>query len=287
MAKRKPQDMTNANTKEDSQKKRPHTRTYEKRWSIRNSKYESEPSDHDEESDGIPKQMDDKQYDSQKNALLTPSNLEKCPDSQKSHSVTFLRNDLHDEATASSSARRSPRNLARIVKDARITRSSSRQQERIAVPPPDMPDSLTPTQRKVEVILPRVKTHATMDTSPSNSLTQEVSEKLLFVELPSSLPDKFLTCLEAQKSAVLEALQEPLAMESLPTYLGVKNQLQELAIGSVDRHEGNSCLILGPRGSGKSRVCEYVRTTLNFNDEMASLSMTYYRQFLRPPKTFL
>jgi origin recognition complex subunit 4 len=31
-------------------------------------------------------------------------------------------------------------------------------------------------------------------------------------------------------------------------------QLSDLLIGTVTRGEGNSCLLLGPRGSGKTRV---------------------------------
>lgn len=34
------------------------------------------------------------------------------------------------------------------------------------------------------------------------------------------------------------------------------DDLRDLLTGSVVRGEGNSCFLMGPRGSGKSRVCE-------------------------------
>lgn len=82
--------------------------------------------------------------------------------------------------------------------------------------------------------------------------------------LPLTLCTEFVPCLQAQKLAVLRTLQEPpLVVYESSTYPTVMKQLQELAIGTIERHEGNSCLILGPRGSGKSRVCQ--RVFIDFN----------------------
>lgn len=71
--------------------------------------------------------------------------------------------------------------------------------------------------------------------------------------------DNFLLCLDAQKKEILRALRNGLPNESMlsTTEDAALNQLSELLEGSVMRAEGNSCLILGPRGSGKSRVCNF------------------------------
>lgn len=101
--------------------------------------------------------------------------------------------------------------------------------------------------------------HVSLDTAtgfesvpaPSTGLTQKY--------IPQHLPQ----CLNAQKRAMLQALQVP------PKYIDLSElsingsdntndiatqQLNDLLNGSIIRGEGNSCLILGPRGSGKTQV---------------------------------
>jgi len=75
------------------------------------------------------------------------------------------------------------------------------------------------------------------------------------VKLPKTLPPRLIPSLQAQKAVVLRTLQRPplVKYEGSP-YPGALNQLKELGTGTIQRHEGNSCLILGPRGSGKTRV---------------------------------
>ncbi|KAF4602009.1 hypothetical protein EYR40_005210 [Pleurotus pulmonarius] len=71
-------------------------------------------------------------------------------------------------------------------------------------------------------------------------------------------------CLNMQKRAVLRALQSlPDARadegdedEEQPRNEIVMQQLDDLLKATVTRGEGNSCLLLGPRGSGKSRIVE-------------------------------
>jgi len=74
-----------------------------------------------------------------------------------------------------------------------------------------------------------------------------------------TLSDQFRLCLDAQKKEMLRALLNGPSNES--TFSTAEEvalkQLSELFKGSVMRGEGNSCLILGPRGSGKSRVCGF------------------------------
>jgi len=74
-----------------------------------------------------------------------------------------------------------------------------------------------------------------------------------------TLSDRFRLCLDAQKKEMLRALLNGPSNESTASTAEevALNQLSELLKGSVMRAEGNSCLILGPRGSGKSRVCVF------------------------------
>ncbi|KAJ8698437.1 origin recognition complex subunit 4, variant 2 [Pleurotus ostreatus] len=71
-------------------------------------------------------------------------------------------------------------------------------------------------------------------------------------------------CLNMQKRAILRALQslpdtradEGDEDEEQPRNETVMQQLDDLLKATVTRGEGNSCLLLGPRGSGKSRIVE-------------------------------
>ncbi|KAG6899445.1 hypothetical protein C0993_010282 [Termitomyces sp. T159_Od127] len=79
---------------------------------------------------------------------------------------------------------------------------------------------------------------------------------------PRVLPNHLHTCLVAQKRAILQAIQQPPEIvnsgddenEDPSTNKVASKQLTDLLNGTINRGEGNSCLILGPRGSGKSRV---------------------------------
>src|ERR1700722_9972527 len=79
--------------------------------------------------------------------------------------------------------------------------------------------------------------------------------------LPRKLPEHLHSCLYAQKRAILRALQDPQGFradedtdDDVPTNDIAFQQLCELLNGTVTRGEGNSCLLIGPRGSGKTRV---------------------------------
>jgi len=84
--------------------------------------------------------------------------------------------------------------------------------------------------------------------------------------LPCVLPAHLHSCLNAQKRAILYALQNPPDTsrnheddedegdDEPPTNDVAFQQLTDLLDGTISRGEGNSCLLLGPRGSGKTRV---------------------------------
>jgi origin recognition complex subunit 4 len=84
--------------------------------------------------------------------------------------------------------------------------------------------------------------------------------------LPRTLPNHLHSCLHSQKQAVLYALQHPQHIDLYSEQDGARGgdemctndialqQLSALLSGTVSRGEGNSCILLGPRGSGKTQV---------------------------------
>ena len=98
---------------------------------------------------------------------------------------------------------------------------------------------------------------------------------------PHILPLYLHPCLTAQKRAIMAALHHPADYDVNNEDDGDDEQphantasLQELSsllAGTVSRGEGNSCLVLGPRSSGKSRVSPYF-TRLVYHTDMHPLS---------------
>ena len=83
--------------------------------------------------------------------------------------------------------------------------------------------------------------------------------------LPATLPRNLQPCLNVQKRVILRAFQrlpdvtrnfKEIATEDgeTPANAVAFQQLSDLLAGTVTRGEGNSCLVLGPRGSGKTSV---------------------------------
>ena len=77
----------------------------------------------------------------------------------------------------------------------------------------------------------------------------------------AKLPAHYHPCLQAQKRAIMAALRNPPELdtegdqdEAPSTNELAYDDLCDLLTGSVVRGEGNSCLLIGPRGSGKTRV---------------------------------
>lgn len=65
--------------------------------------------------------------------------------------------------------------------------------------------------------------------------------------------------LDAQRKAILQSLLKPPVRANAAGEASKHSSLQSLVSlleGSTERGEGNSCLVLGPRGSGKSRLIE-------------------------------
>ncbi|KAF7306815.1 AAA domain-containing protein [Mycena indigotica] len=66
-------------------------------------------------------------------------------------------------------------------------------------------------------------------------------------------------CLDLQKRQILRVLQHPLDLdveeEGSPSRIA-SQQLSDLLSGTVERGEGNSCMLVGPRGSGKTSIVD-------------------------------
>ncbi|KAF8195860.1 origin recognition complex subunit 4 C-terminus-domain-containing protein [Mycena galopus ATCC 62051] len=100
----------------------------------------------------------------------------------------------------------------------------------------------------IEIIPPVEETDSTA--SPSVHVPSSPStNKLQFISSQH--------CLSAQKREILRAIQDPPDLadeEEESTNQTALKQLSDLLQGTVARGEGNSCLLLGPRGSGKTRI---------------------------------
>lgn len=197
-------------------------------------------------------------------------------------------NDLDDDDDLNISHDVAPR--ARIILDSAKmvtpTRRSGRRREKETGP--EAPAAkVTREDSDIEdpmLLLPSnspSKKHKVASSSPSKTTleTGTPSKSLQTNEPPSSpqrlpriLPPHLHSCLNAQKRAILAALQDP-------AYYGGDNEdegddeqpyantasfeeLSSLLTGTVDRGEGNSCLVLGPRSSGKSRVSQILARLL-------------------------
>ena len=92
--------------------------------------------------------------------------------------------------------------------------------------------------------------------------TPEPVEQTL-VSLPKTLSHHQALLLQVQKQTILRRFADPSFNfeelnssnpdESLPNQVALQ-QLEDILSGSIERSEGNSCLVLGPSGSGKSKV---------------------------------
>jgi hypothetical protein len=106
--------------------------------------------------------------------------------------------------------------------------------------PRSSPTKSSPTKRNVQA-------------SPTRSQAQPV-------------PEHLVESFEEQKRSILRTLSEPSALRALSQHAPTDEdeepttndkatrQIADLLEGSITRSEGNSCLLLGPKGSGKSQV---------------------------------
>ena len=157
-----------------------------------------------------------------------------------------------------------------------IVSPASRFSKRVKAKVATSPASPTPTRSKVAR---RASLSPPLSpTSPSKAVTKRIKPcKPLGRPSPRDAPSSpshspFIQpslCLYAQKRAILHALscpettvldQEDENREPSANAVALE-QLKALLTGTLERGEGNSCLLIGPRGSGKSRVSVYAFDT--------------------------
>ena len=163
----------------------------------------------------------------------------------------------------SSTVSRLPRVFVEIVSPA------PRSPKRLSVKGVASPASPTPNRsriiRKVSPSPPLSQTSPRKGTITKRTLRPQMQQPSIHAEQstlahgPSRSPPSRL---HAQKRAILHALHYPKTAvfdkvdeNSPPSANAVTlEELKALLTGTVERGEGNSCLLIGPRGSGKSRV---------------------------------
>ncbi|KZT24470.1 hypothetical protein NEOLEDRAFT_1067315 [Neolentinus lepideus HHB14362 ss-1] len=140
------------------------------------------------------------------------------------------------------------------------------------LPTPVTPAQKNKTRTVEDIALPTtpVKRHSPSPARPPLAKRAKLSH--LNVSPSKSprgvLPVEFHACLNAQKRAVLAMLQRPPLQfsqieeehddeEPMANEVALQ-QLDDLLRGTVERGEGNSCLLIGPRSSGKTRIVETV-----------------------------
>jgi origin recognition complex subunit 4 len=170
--------------------------------------------------------------------------------------------DDADELNLLPSRSRRGRSARRVVMDSveLITPSKRR------ITHPSRHDTTSPTLALLKISPVNHAPASLSPSTPSNASAESVKAPKPAttsspIRLPCVLPPQLLPCLNAQKRAILAALQNP---PDFNTDKGGENgsltntiaaqQLFDLLNGTITRGEGNSCLVLGPRGSGKTRV---------------------------------
>ena len=144
---------------------------------------------------------------------------------------------------------------------------SKRLQAKINADPP----SPTPTRSKVIQRMPpspsrspiSLKKTTTNRMSSSKSLEQPAPRGARSSIIQNSSGNRYSPwCLHTQKRSIFQALHDPKTAvfdgedeNGAPSANAVVlDRLKALFTGTLERGEGNSCLLIGPRGSGKSRV---------------------------------
>jgi hypothetical protein len=124
--------------------------------------------------------------------------------------------------------------------------------------PNSLPKSVPPQDHAEDTV-------PTTTTAPSSPRKRDGAASP--ARLPRPLPSQFTAQFRAQKSAVFCALRDPAVLSSntvvvdenasdntLDTAALAAKQLRSLLKGTTERGEGNSCMLIGPKSSGKTHV---------------------------------
>jgi origin recognition complex subunit 4 len=130
--------------------------------------------------------------------------------------------------------------------------SKSPQHNRKALSPSKNKSAPAPLQKPTT---PPPPSEDEVDQAAVDALVAEDDEIETSTTLPIPLPEHLHIAIRQQKAAVIRALQRPPIADSCDASRAAALQaLGSLLDGTIDRKEGNSCVILGAKGSGKTRV---------------------------------
>jgi hypothetical protein len=185
-------------------------------------------------------------------------------DDDRSEDELLLRK-VATRKTVSSTVSRLPRVFVEIVSPA--PRSPKRFSAKAVASPASPTPNRSRAIRKVSPSPPLSQTSPrkatiTKRTRPSKPQVQQPTLHAGQSTLAHSSSRFPPSCLHAQKRAILHALHYPKTTvfdkvdeNNGPSANAVAlEELKALLTGTLERGEGNSCLLIGPRGSGKSRV---------------------------------
>ncbi|KAG1833170.1 origin recognition complex subunit 4 C-terminus-domain-containing protein [Suillus variegatus] len=143
----------------------------------------------------------------------------------------------------------------------------------LAVPSPSRPsapqnDLLPKTSPKRINQLPNATSRDRLQPTSAKKDQPAASRPQSPSRIPRNLPSHLGICLRLQKRAMLLELQNCSMEFDEDASLGLTNtvasqQLKDLLAGTVTRGEGNSCFVLGPRGSGKTAIVDRAIASLN------------------------
>ncbi|KAJ8472380.1 hypothetical protein ONZ45_g16669 [Pleurotus djamor] len=118
------------------------------------------------------------------------------------------------------------------------------------------PEVLTPSPRKPQAPAVEIEVPLTSRRKARGAASPTKSSRSH--PISGALPAHLTPCFHLQKRAMLRFLRSPMDLsmdeeEPSPNDIAAE-QLNTLLRATVERGEGNSCLVIGPRGSGKSHV---------------------------------
>lgn len=197
-------------------------------------------------------------------SVVTPRDRE---DDQSEDELLFLPNRKATKKKGSGKASSKVSQLPRVFVE--IVSPAPRTPKHLTVKAVASPASPTPTRSKVIQKLspssPLSPTSTKVATAKRIRPSRPLVQSALYAgdSGPSHSSSRYPhSCLHAQKRSILHALHYPRTAvfdredeNGEPSANAIAlEQLSALLTGTLERGEGNSCLLIGPRGSGKSRV---------------------------------
>ncbi|KAJ8086671.1 origin recognition complex subunit 4 [Marasmius tenuissimus] len=208
---------------------------------------------------------------STRRTVAAPTEKEEEPGSEDELNIVSNQGEpLKPARSAPKSRKRAQPTKSKQVDDAKPTTTRKQTRKRVIIEDP------TPDNEEEEIAREAPRKKRRLDVhEPAKSMTS-TSQSIKLPSPPATVcppsPQKsnvkalssneIATALSVQKRAVLHKLQHPTihvnadSGEEEDTNTTAITQVTGLLEGTVYRGEGNSCMVLGPRGSGKSQIVE-------------------------------